>query len=189
MTAFELHIPETAGWRALVTRAEVNSRICLDDGLENYLIYLLLRHVGAPTTAYDGLAGGFLSNLTQGPQSGDEQDLAEVGDQCLVFSGLFPEQAAAQMIPISYFVRVGQDAYRKHARVSGEELYHRVSEAFVPLMDVLQCMRDLDKSVYCLDALSAFEQWQNTGSAHALHVLQAITPGMPATMHVSDTVN
>lgn len=189
LTAFELHIPETAGWRALITRAEVSSRICLDDALENYLIYLLLRHVGAPTTAYDGLAGGFLANLTAAGEADASEDLAEVGDQCLVFAGLFPEQAAAQLIPISYFVKVGQDAYAKHAEISGEPLFRRLSDDFVRLMDVLQCLRDLDKNVYCLDALSAFEQWQNTGSAHAFHVLKALTPGMPSALSVSETLN
>ena len=188
MPAFELHIPETAGWRALITRAEHDSKICLEPELENYVIYLLLTHVGTPTTKYDGLAGGFLNNLFSG-RLDSEEDLATVGDQCLVFAGLFPEKAVQQLIPISYFVRVGRDAYAKHGLQFGDPLYEKLERDFVSMMDVLQCVRDLDKPAGCLDGLAAFEQWRNTGSQHAFDVLKALAPAMPTGGEASDAVH
>lgn len=189
MRLYELHIPETAGWRALLTRASAVAGLPLQEDVENYLTCLLLRQIGTPTSALDDLARGFASNLlVASPGSGD-QTLDDIGEQCLLFAGLFPEQAAEQLMPVSYFVRMGTDAYRKLADVSGESLYAQVADQFVSLMDMLQCLRDLDTDCHCLDALSAFDQWQETGSSHAWRVLQALTASVPSATSVSSTVN
>lgn len=189
MSLYELHIPETAGWRALLTRASSAAELPLDEPLENYLTCLLLRQIGVPTSALDGLARGFARNLIIETPGAAEQSLVEIGEQCLLFAGLFPEQAAEQLMPVSYFVRMGVDAYRKYADVNGESLYAHVADQFVALMDVLQCLRDLDTECHCLDALSAFDQWQETGSSHAWRVLQALTASMPSVTSVSNAVN
>jgi len=172
-----LHTPETAGWRALLTRAASDVDLELEAPVEDYLTCLLMRQIGRPTTRHAGLERGFALNFLA---DSTDQGLDDIAEQCLLFAGLFPEQAAEQMMPVSYFVRLGQDAYRRHADASGDSLYALVSARFVKLMDVLQSLRDLDTETFCLDALSAYEQWQQTGSAHAYRVLRALTASVPA---------
>ena len=181
-----LHTPETAGWRALLTRAANDVDLALEQPVEDYLTCLLVRQIGRPTTRHAGLERGFALNFMA---DGSDQGFDDIAEQCLLFAGLFPEQAAEQMMPVSYFVRLGQDAYRRHADASGDNLYALVGARFVKLMDVLQSMRDLDTECFCLDALSAYAQWQETGSAHAYRVLRALTGSVPACGSDSATPN
>jgi hypothetical protein len=72
-----------------------------------------------------------------------QQQLRDVGDKCLLFSGLFPELASQRQVPISYFVGLGQHAYHILSLLLGAslaELFHSLDEHFVSLMDTLQCM-------------------------------------------------
>lgn len=181
-----LHTPETAGWRALLIRAANDVDLALEQPVEDYLTCLLVRQIGRPTTRHAGLERGFALNFMA---DGSDQGFDDIAEQCLLFAGFFPEQAAEQMMPVSYFVRLGQEAYRRHADASGDNLYALVGSRFVKLMDVLQSLRDLDTECFCLDALSAYAQWQETGSAHAYRVLRALTGSVPAYGSDSATPN
>lgn len=176
MGPFELHTRDTAHWRALVTAAESRADCCLDAELEGYLVMVLLRYARSPNRL-DERAIADLGAVAAGAWP---EQLREVGDKCLVFTGLLPEEAGRAGMPVSYFVEMGRAAYRQLAEHSGDPLYRRLSEAFVALMDVLQAMRYLDDGHRSVDLLALYDLWQETGSQHAYRVLCATTHALPS---------
>ena len=109
----------------------------------------------------------------------DLEDLRLVGDHCLLFAGLFPEQAIVRNLPISYFVKVGQTAYQQYRERTGELIFGVLSESFVDVMDVLQTLREFEHEDVSMDPLNAYQLWRDTRSAQAWNVLRRATPALP----------
>lgn len=179
MVDYALHTADTAEWHALVSEAEVVAKCCLQRGLDEYLVALLLRYIGRPGVVRNPLPLGLLASGRASAVQGTE-NLRDVADQCLIVAGLFPEQAHRHQIPLKRFVEVGQDAYAQLASAGQPELFERLAHNFVPLMDVLQTMRELDDGRSCLDPLSAFQLWSDTGSRYAWRVICGATDCFPA---------
>ncbi len=179
METIDIHLAEMAGWRALLARAQFTAKIELHPELEEYLVRVLFR-----TTKTSALEHGFdASALRQNSaeQNVDEiEDLRLVGDQCLMFAGLFPEQAITRNLPISYFVKVGQAAYQQYWGCRNDPLFGMLADFFVEVMDVLQAMREEDEHDWCIDPLSAYQLWRDTGSSQAWNVLRRATPALPS---------
>jgi hypothetical protein len=172
-----LHASSTAQWQALVKDAAGASEIKLTENLESYLVFLLMRFMGSPEIVQTILANEMLAGLSQlGTQR--LQTLRDIGDKCLLFSGLFPGRARRRRVRISYFVKMGQNAYstlsaQKHKETA--HLFDALSRQFVDLMDVLQTMREIEEAGRSLDLLQAEELWTDTHSLHALKSLRRIT--------------
>jgi len=178
MSRFVLHTTETAHWHALVNEAEATAHCTLSKETESYLVFTLMRFTQRTTLGLYCLALAYLDGLSKlGMQR--YESLREVGDQCLLLAGLFPEYAQRYSVPVSYFVRVGQSAYDELA--VQDNLFGQLSQAFVNLMDVLQNMRELGEGRRCLDPLQAHELWFTTGSRHAYSILKEATQAVPAT--------
>lgn len=163
----------TAQWQALVHEAEAACNRRLGEPLESYLVFLLQRFMDQPQLLDRVMALEYLRALeAQGRLQ--QRELQSVGDQCLLFSGLFPKRAQRRLVRVSYFVRLGRSAYEQLAGLAErgrETLYTELSQAFVPLMDVLLAMRELDGRP-ALTPLQAVELWQDTGSERALKACQ-----------------
>jgi len=165
MTQLILEPTAVAQWQALVQEAQGACAKQLDETLESYLVFLLMRftrqpHCTARIMAEDFLAAGAL----QGSERVDR--LREVGDHCLLFSGLFPHLAERRLVRISYFVNIGRTSYRQLSDVLDHgwaHVYGNLSEAFTLLMDILHAMRGLGGTPL-LTPLQALELWQDTGS-------------------------
>ena len=132
-----------AQWYTLVNDAEVTCSLQLDQELESYLVYLLMRFSDKPQMAKSILALEFLEciNLSGSYQS---NVLREVGDKCLLFAGLFPERAARRRVKESYFIDLGQNAYYLLATLSEAQiaqLYNSICSGFITMRNVLQAMR------------------------------------------------
>lgn len=115
----------------------------------------------------------FLNSINQ---SGSLRPLAlrDVGDQCLLYSGLFPGRAIRRRVRVSYYVNIGKSAYSSLAtsgNYSDSSLFATLSNKFVCLMDILQSMRGINE----IDPMTAAEIWHDTGSNHALKTLQTLT--------------
>ncbi len=168
-----------AQWHALVKEARRASAVSLSEELETYLIFLLMRFTNHPEMASSILALDFLQNI-QNIKTENQHIIREVGDKCLLYSGLFPGRAKRQRVQISYYVELGRRSYfalsssRKNAL---SQLFANLSDHFVGLMDVLHSMRHLDSSAYALDLLEAEDLWHATQSEHALKVLKNATKG------------
>jgi hypothetical protein len=165
MSQLILEPTAVAQWQALVQEAQQACDLNIDETLESYLVFLLMRFATQPHCTSRIMAEDFLgSQALQGAERIDR--LRDVGDHCLLFSGLFPQLAERRLVQISYFVHVGRSSYRQLADVMDRgwaRVYGNLSDAFVILMDVLHAMRGLGGETL-LTPIQALELWQETGS-------------------------
>lgn len=134
-----------AEWQALVAEAEVKTGYEFDDNLENYLVLTLDRFTTKTDLASSVIALDFLESKNIGSKH-NALLLRDVGDQCLLLSGLFPERALRRNVSLNYFIGIGQQAYFSLSdtllkREFDPELFANLSKNFVGLMDLLNSMR------------------------------------------------
>ncbi len=170
-----------AQWHSLVKDAMASSGIAIDEELECYLVLLLIRFTAEPDLLTKALALDYLQS--QNELGALKRDiLRDVGDKCLLFSGLFPGQAQRKRTRISYYVNLGQSAYGALADLATTDfnrLYGELREKFVPLMDVLLATRSIYGDLSLLTPVEAQELWSDTGSQQAYRVLQHVCQTMP----------
>ncbi len=159
---------DVAQWQQLLREAAELRGIELDEELESYLVFTLMRWLRRPEMAQRVLALEFLEAFQQRARQ-REESLRDVGDQCLLFSGLFPRRAERRRVRVSYYVDLGRGAYRNLAEGIGDlaRLFGRLAEEFVPAMDVLQGIRAVGGEPSGMTALQAQELWSDTGSRAA----------------------
>jgi len=172
----------TAQWHDLVKEAEAYNGVSLDEELESYLVFLLMRYTGKPELAAKVMALDYLQGAqTYGAER--KERMRDVGDQCLLYSGLFPKRAEKRRVRVSYYVDLGRTAYQnvaEAAQAAMAEMFAHLAESFVSLMDTLQAMRAMHQGTdVALDPIRAFELWQDTGSQHARTVLRQTTRATP----------
>src|SRR5689334_10421216 len=107
MQSLILHPTATAQWHDLILTAQRTASIHLQEDLECYLVFLLMRFSDNPQLAGSVLGLDFLEAYSKYRH----QQLKEVGDKCLLYAGLFPGRAIKRRVKISYFVKLGQTAY------------------------------------------------------------------------------
>jgi len=170
----------THEWHTLVNDAQHSAGVTLNEELESYLVFMLMRYTDKPEMAASILALDYLeANHTLGKLRQDR--MRDVGDQCLLYSGLFPERAEHRRVRISYYVDLGRSAYHTAADATHKaigQLFISLASQFVQVMDTLQAMRGLDGEPTRLAPLVAFELWQDTGSKQAAKGLSAVTDGV-----------
>lgn len=180
----------TDQWHSLVNDAERELSITLSEELESYLVFLLMRFAKEPAILQSVLAVDFLRNLEYKHEHDSLRDnnLRDVGDKCLLLTGLFPGRARGRRVRISYYVKLGQMAYNTvselNPNLGNQDIYCHLCQHFVGLMDVLQAMRELHgdgKEPHphkeSIDLLQAEELWSDTKSQHALKILREHTKG------------
>lgn len=162
-------------WQDIVKHAEDQCAIRLKHDLEAYLVTLLMRYTNKPEVMRQVVATAFLEAL-QVKARQRQILLQHVGDQCLIFVGLFPHIAEKRHVKMKYFVDLGRSAYA-NISASAHDLFWSLSYQFVGLMDVLQSIR------YASDLmpLEAYEQWEDLGSKRALRFLMEYSRGIPIT--------
>lgn len=164
----------TNQWQALVTEASQACNISLCEDIESYLVFLLMRFTDSPQMAHKVMALEHLQGINHsGTQK--SQALRDVGDQCLLYSGLFPGRARRRRVRVSYYVNIGKSAYLSLStlsRHSDSTLFTGLALQFVQLMDILHAMREVDNKLVSLDPIAAEEIWSDTGSKHALQTLK-----------------
>ncbi|MEW6353710.1 MAG: hypothetical protein AB1469_05365 [Pseudomonadota bacterium] len=189
MATLLTHPGAAAQWQALVAEAESAAACPLGEELESYLVFLLMRFNRKPEMADSVLALDYLRGMLAAGRIKHDR-LRDVGDQCLLYSGLFPQQAARRRVRIGYFVDLGRSAYQElSARLAGgyADLYALLSQDFVPMMDVLHAVRRLGGAR--LDPLPAYELWRDTGSRAALQALRETTHGTSFTARDDDALH
>jgi len=159
----------TAQWHSLVHDAENCCAQHLNEELESYLVFLLMRFTECPELINSIISVELLETSHQFGKMRQDR-LQEVGDKCLLFSGLFPEIANRRRVTIRYYVDLGQTAYGALSSLDSKklaQLFSQLQTGFTYMMDVLQTMRVLHKDVPLLQPLTAYELWQDTGSQAA----------------------
>lgn len=171
----------TTQWHELVTEAQRAANVHLDEELESYLVFLLMRYTDKPEMAASILALEYLEGASAMGQLRHDR-MRDVGDQCLLYSGLFPERAERRRVQVSYYVDLGRSAYHTAAdatRQTLSQLFFALASQFVLIMDTLQAMRGINSQAPELTPLMAFELWQDTGSEQALRTLKNVSQGQP----------
>lgn len=187
MAIHELHIAATAGWRALLTHAQHAAGVRLTLPVEEHLVSLLYRYVGADISP-DDIENGLLDRFDR-IANADTSKPSVVGDQCLLFAGLIPEHVIRKGLPVSYFVQLGRNAYTEFGSRHEAELYAALAEEFVPAMDILQTLRVMQSGEPCIDGFNAFHLWHDLGSSHGWRVLRSMTASLPASCSTSERVH
>ncbi len=162
----------TAQWQELVHEAADVAGTRLDEELESYLVFMLMRYLRRGDMVARVLALDFLRALEAG-QSQRGESLREVGDQCLLFCGLFPRRAERRRVNVSYYVDLGRSAYSSVADSMAQlaQLYQRLSREFVHIMDTLLAIRQIGGNDNGLTLLAASDLWQDTHSEMARQTL------------------
>ncbi len=131
-----LHPTEASQWHALLNEAQVGTQCFLDEQVESYLVFLLMRFSQSPHIANSVIAMDFLKSNRQVGRIKREL-LQEVGDKSLLFAGLFPGLAAKKQVSVEYFVDVGKSAYLSVAEMETCDLFHTLAKSFKSMRDVL----------------------------------------------------
>ncbi len=144
---FHIESNKSAGWYDLVVEAQKSAGYHFEESLECYLVLTLDLFTTNEKLASSVIAMDFLNALDEsGRVLGSK--LRDVGDQCLLLSGLFPECALQKNVSLDYFVGIGRNAYglianEELSRIPDPELFYKLSYHFIGLMDVLHVMRDI----------------------------------------------
>lgn len=153
MSNLNVYPTSTASWQSLVLEAQSASHIELTEDLQSYLVFLLMRYLYEVQITQKPIALDFLDTLHQRGRL-QQHLLQEVGDKCLIVSGFFPGLAERRLVQINYFIGMGQGAYSALSYLSGKgnaRLFNELSCGFVPLVDVLQAIRKIDRAIELLD--------------------------------------
>lgn len=170
----------THEWHMLVNEAQHSAGIQLNEELESYLVFLLMRYTDKPEMAASILALDYLNGVNA-PGQLRQDKMRDVGDQCLLYSGLFPERAERRRVRISYYVDLGRSAYHNAASATQQamgQLFSNLSSQFVIIMDTLQAMRGINGDSQQLAPILALELWQDTGSKQAKKILSEHSDGV-----------
>lgn len=167
MRRMQLEPTATAQWHALVQMARTDCGADLDEPVEAYLVFMLMRFAERSTVGRRALALDFLRGLQDG--RGGAERLRNTGDECLLVCGLFPQRIRRRRVPFRYYVDMGRGAYGSLAQSGADstaEPFAALAAEFITLMEVLQAMRAGDTAQQ-LSALEAAEVADQTGSRQA----------------------
>lgn len=138
-----LHPTEISQWHALVNEAQVSAQLVLNETMESYLVFLLMRYTQGPKLIESVIALDFLESMQKNGRRQVEL-LRDVGDKSLLFCGLFPGIAQKRKVSLDYFADMGQAAYLTVSELQERQLadlYLELSSQFVTLQTILQAMR------------------------------------------------
>jgi len=164
---------ELEQWHKLVHEAEVDYGCQLDESMQSYLVFTLMRFMKKQDLNAGALALDYLRTHSL-PAKMQHEQLRDVGDQCLLVSGLYPKRAAKKLVRVSYYVNLGRSAYHHLGTCTQQgmaELYHQLEDTFTLLMDLLQTIRQYNSPV--MQPLEAMALWSDTGSRFAYTQLSA----------------
>lgn len=157
----------TALWHTLLFEAQHHSKLYINNQeIEAYLVLLLIRFSTDLSIASSVLGLEFLESYQKSTSLQHHYQLREVGDKCLLFSGLFPERAKRHRVKSSYFIKLGQLAYSELSLhpVENSAIFVQLCSEFYKLTNVLQHMRS---SAHPSDLLHSLEHWYETGDKPA----------------------
>ncbi|PIZ05010.1 MAG: hypothetical protein COY58_01050 [Gammaproteobacteria bacterium CG_4_10_14_0_8_um_filter_38_16] len=142
-----LHVEPTriAQWRTLVIEGQEKSGFQLNEGMESYVVMTLDAYTTEINLSSAVLAIDFLKNVHV-TSTLAMHALREVGDQCLILSGLFPQRVLRKNVSEHYFIQLGKNAYHvlSYASIAKQldhSLFFQLFESFSELTQVLKAMR------------------------------------------------
>ncbi len=172
---------DSACWHALIGRAEAAECRLLDGDAGRYLVNLLVCYSAREASGENLLAS--LQGRTVVFEALSSGALRELGDHCLLLSGLMPEMVSSRGLPLTDMVHAGRQAYATLAARQADPVYAILAGEFVSLMDLLQTMRELDGRGLQLDLLQLHALWLETGSCKARRLINTYADALPVAAH------
>ena len=141
-----LHPTDMSQWYTLVCEAQASTNLLLNENIESYLVFLLMRFSQTTQLIESIMALDFLEamHLSEKQQI---KILRDIGDKNLLFCGLFPGMALKHHVGIDYFRAMGQAAYLSASELeynSDAILYAQLSTQFIKMQQILQAMSGFD---------------------------------------------
>lgn len=169
-----------AQWRDLVNDAASSCEYKLDEEIESYLVFALIRFTQRADLADSAIALEYMQSLSD---SGHKQlsQLREVGDKCLLFSGLFPQIYRKKTVDIGYYVNMGRASYNQLGQMLHKgfsRLYMRLSEYFIFLTDILHAMREMN-GIPVMNENEKYQFWLKFDSKYARQSLDSFYNVIP----------
>jgi len=131
-------------WQQLVRESESRQHVLLGEELQAYLVFALMRHL-RDHDLVDRAMGQEWLRAHEGPMVAER--LRDVGDQCLLIAGLYPELAQRRLVDEDFYVGLGRSAYSRaarRARTAERPLFALLVDGFHSLRIVLRSMRQAD---------------------------------------------
>lgn len=166
MVKLLLQPTDTSQWHALVNEAQEALAVTLAESVESYLVFMLMRYTELPQCVSDTMGEEYLiSAQCEGNER--EVKLRDVGDKCLLFTGLFPGLAKRRHVKLSYFINIGRSAYHSLAHMNQEtnDLYARLSADFIAVMDVMQTIRGEQNNLILKDTVELAQVYESRVAA------------------------
>ena len=138
MAQISITVSETARWHALIGRAEYFAHELLPHNIEDYLVRLFMRFNQQETP----LAAEF-SRAKQLTAIDDK--LQNLGDQCLLLCGFYPEAAVEYGVSLDEFASMGREAFQKLATSRDNEnsiIFEFLANNFVQVSELLCYIND-----------------------------------------------
>lgn len=169
MTDLAVEPTSVAQWQSLVRAAGEACDTRLEESVEAYVVFMLMRFSQHTALGREALAIRWLEGMQAPGERGGGARLRATGDECLLICGLFPQRIRRRALPFSYYVHLGRGAYHTLAHSNAADdsgPYDELARGFVPLMELLQAMRDPDPDA-ALEAGDAAALARQTGSRRA----------------------
>ena len=136
-------------WHDLVDESLNKTGLQFSDSVHQYLVLTLQHFTKKTELAAVVVATAFLQNVNI-ETTGNAILLRDVGDQCLLLSGLFPDRAKRKRVSETYFSDLGKHAYyvlsfSNTPWQSSHSLFLQLFDNFSDLVTVLRAMRQLDR--------------------------------------------
>lgn len=145
MSVLNLNPTEIAHWHQLVLDTQADTGLYLPEAIENYVVLTLSAYTTRTSLASIVIAIEFLESLKD-TSNYSMQKLRDVGDHCLILSGLFPDRIKRKNVSEKYLVNIGKEAYYtlSYAPVQwqlDQGLFYQLFENFTDLIQLLKAMR------------------------------------------------
>jgi hypothetical protein len=132
-------------WYDLVEKAMEQAGYQGNEAVGQYLVMTLDHFTKENDLASAVIALDFLMAFNSLGREGGGK-MRQVGDECLLLAGLFPERAARKHVSVDYFIGMGQEAYHILTHPTFKWLYDttlfaKLSQDFPHLIDVLRALR------------------------------------------------
>ncbi|VAW79338.1 hypothetical protein MNBD_GAMMA12-478 [hydrothermal vent metagenome] len=161
------------GWQQLVNDAARSCNQKLDEDLESYLVFALIRFTRQTNIAGSVFALEYLESVDKSGQVKYEH-LRDLGDKCLLCSGLFPQSSQNKMVNLDYYINIGISSYSQISTLFHKgfaKLYDRLASCFVLLTDILHSMQELD-GIPVMSQKEKYSFWLNFNSQYAKQSLK-----------------
>lgn len=111
MQDFNAYETTMSMWYDLMQGAQAYGECYLNEPVESYVVFVLMRFTQRPELADVVLAEDYF-RASQKEGSLQHEKMRDVADGCLLYAGFFPDRSTRKNVSEDYFLDLGRMAYR-----------------------------------------------------------------------------